>query len=199
MSWSLKQALFGPVVNAENNPYAKATTPDRLIAANIVQSFAKDFDNWSVENWSRRFCPRVGVEYGNIGRMFNRKTGVYLVFAWKHDGKLSIESALEKKRGEWVVLVDESAKGGEYRLDYDLFETGMVLDKQSSTLIVTERIRIAAAHKAAKEAADRALAVMQANEAKWELAEKLLGMKRNAIGALVPVQQEDGNANSTAS
>lgn len=54
-------------------------------------------------------------------------------------------------------------------------------------------MRLKAVHDAANETARKAKADMEANEAKWNLVEQLLHMKRNEYGALVPIRTVDEN------
>lgn len=70
----------------------------------------------------------------------------------------------------------------------DLFVNDMKMDRRSEDIIVFAYHKIKTQVIAAEKAAQEAKAAMERNEQAWNLAEKILGMKRNEFGALVPIQ-----------
>lgn len=156
---------------------AKLTTPDDLIAASVIGSFAKDYDKWVLYgDWFAR-APRY-VKKLNLCR--NREE--YTAKLTNRSTKLAVCIYREKTSRDrddiepWIDLPDRCVVGG------------VVLNERASAHIVSAWKQISAKVKAAEEAAAKAKADMELNEAKWNLAEKLLGMKRNEYGALVPIQ-----------
>ena len=67
--WKTFGALLAPEPDPINNPYAKATTPDELIASAVIQSLATDFESWSEEYSGYEAFPTDYVE-----RITKRKT-----------------------------------------------------------------------------------------------------------------------------
>ncbi len=63
---------------------------------------------------------------------------------------------------------------------------GVTISKDATAKIIAAWREISARVKAAKEAADRARATLEANEKQWALVEELMNMRRDKTGALVP-------------
>jgi predicted transcriptional regulator len=155
-----------------NNPVAKLTTPDRLIAAAVIESLGTDFNKWKTENLEQGWTKRT--EYGPTRKLYN--VGKSLRVEWKNK---------RKQHGSSSYYFD-------FKLDADKATVnGVEIDAQSSRMIIDAYDRIYAVEKRASEVARKARMAMQANEDKWQLAEKLLGMKRNEFGALVPIKKVD--------
>ncbi len=173
MGWSLRKALgllpkpFDPI----DNPYAKATTPDRLISAHFIESFVKDFDNWragkDVKEDKKVLIDRHQHEFEVF--LKNRKTGLRIEWEMKREYDV-------KSYHHFGVIKHSKTK-----------VKGIPLDPQESERIFLSWIKIKKQHDETKRVAAAALAKMKEEDAKWNLAESLLGLKRNEFGALVPI------------
>lgn len=186
MAWSLRQALFGPVVDAENNSYATATTPDQLIAASFIRSMTEDFEAWEVTHWERIFQDTSRRAEGyQAGFIWNNKTRIGFVF--HNEVKSRDKDGIAPwVLGSWTCYVVKGEKPREWGFETETNKE-VQLNTASSNFLMKNRAELSLAHKIAKEKAAQALAAMKANEAKWNIAEQLLGMKRNEFGALVPI------------
>lgn len=84
----------------------------------------------------------------------------------------------------------------QYKIHYDedtfqnLTVNSISVDGAEDVIAAYERINNQ--RRIAQQTADRALEKMKVNEKKWNLAERLLGMKRNEFGALVPAVSVEG-------
>lgn len=179
---TFKRMIWGeepdPIVN---NPLANATTPDQLIGAALVESFAKEFDDWSHEQYNT----------------YNRSTSDDNVWLekWRNRGFKSVQTYdtnffYNSKKKLLIV----------YRKNGNIRSNFRVNDVPLSTVIgetvIEEYVKLEQQVKEAKAAAAKAKREMEENEAKWNLAEKLLGKKRNEHGALVPIVPASEYANT---
>lgn len=156
-----------------NHPITKALTPDQLITANLIELIAKDFDGWTVDDKSdikygcslsayetSKKWEAAHPELNNIEHSFVDKVLIYA----KKNIKLFYysESSIYYYIGD--VKFDNKC-GAKIREAYNE--------------IWTERQRL-------KKVAAEALKKMKEDQKKWDLAEKLTGLKRLENGALVP-------------
>jgi hypothetical protein len=151
-------------------------TPDGLIASAIVESFAKDFKDWDgdISNVSTKIgkvcCsegdPRVSAA---SAKLTNHKKKIVISAGWVR-GKSRDNDGLNP----WYFHSDGLTVNGES------------LEEQAADYIVSNWRTIKQRVEAANAAAEKAKRDMERNEKKWNLAEDLLGMKRNEFGALVP-------------
>ena len=139
-------------------------TPDQLIGAKLIQLIATDWEGWQMIPRPHDPKQRLGWQEkynrhynSNINRaLVHERTGVALSYDYLgHDANLSFHI-------NGVQL--DNAVGNEVVKAYNT-----QLDERSEL----ERIARVARQK------------MEANEAKWNLAENLLGFKRTPEGALV--------------
>lgn len=151
---------------------ADLTTPDEIIAAAIAKSFASHWEDWS----------HLDCFTGDVKQAYKIKG--------RYDEEVSIRN---NKAGVVVMrkivgkrLNDYGGWGG--KCYGDLFVNDIKMDRRSEDIIVFAYHKIKTQVIAAEKAAQEAKAAMERNERAWNLAEKLLGMKRNEFGALVPVQ-----------
>lgn len=177
---SLRFAFRHVPLDPVNNWMAKATTPDELIAAHIIQSMATDFeawdqeyclssdgvrmDRWSLDSHDSNLAYHAQSKYWIIQR------GPELKFSFR------LICGQEKKNSSWV-----------WKRAYEYFRVNEVEFSPSCGLKIIEAfLRLKKEYKTVQAVAAKAKADMEANEKKWNLAENLLGMKRNEMGALVP-------------
>lgn len=143
---------------------ANKCSADDIIAAAVVQSFAKHFEDWK-----------------SSGRWIN---------SWTYDDYRTCPRLVNEKAG-----IEVRQDVGEDRQGYDasyfdkgLYVNGVKVSKKQASFIRFNWIKMATQVEATKKAAADAKAEMERNETAWNLAEKLLGMKRNEFGALVPAK-----------
>lgn len=90
---------------------------------------------------------------------------------------------------EWQYRKSLYTRGWWHHEPHHCVVNGQALDPAVGLQIALAYKNIHQSIIAAERTAAEAKAAMEANEAKWNLAEKLLGMRRNADGALVPVEK----------
>lgn len=150
-----------------NNSYAKATTPDEIVAAAIVQSFVKNFDDWSL-----------------LGSL-EPPSQYFKSDAERHASTLNNS---KKKLAVAFVFEFKSAKERHYPIPKGCSVNESKLNERSFRIILDGWLKISKEVVKTRKAAADAVREMEENEKKWNIAEKLLGMKRNQFGALVPVK-----------
>ncbi len=157
---------------------ATITTPDRLIVAHVIEAITKDF---------RAFEYKGADKWSVIDGYKPRKKDYYCGY---RDSPFSIISPSLKAIGLIKVYrmrpygtADEKYWKREF---IELSVNNVAIDPNHIEGLLNHYWKIRDDLAATEAAAARALAEMEANEAKWNLAEKLLGMKR-VNGALVPV------------
>lgn len=171
------QRAYGetPSVETWSQVNASLTSPEQIIVAAVIESFAKDFESWTVNPYltgnARDAYSSGFYEDGEYSRKFiairNDKAGITL------------------KRRVREKYNDETPNKYYYEESYI---NDLELPDRLSQEILRAYRRVLVRVRAAKQAAETARLNMEKNEAAWQLAEKLLGMKRNEQGALVPVK-----------
>lgn len=168
-----------PVQWAYNN--VDKTTPDQLIAGYIIQNIAKNFDNWKLEK-------RPKEADGHL----------YTYYPHKEAAKRYAE--MNKPYEAWEAKYGSFINRRLYSSDINILYTktssdrntftvnGVLISDTDGEMIIIAYNQLADKHKKAVEAAAKAKHDMEINEKKWNLAENLLGMRRNEFGALVPIQ-----------
>jgi hypothetical protein len=175
------QALAKSLFSSENHTpierwalhNANRASADDLIAAAIVESLAKNYDQWRFrmpadDGFTRRDVYQYGGTVGPENRclVLENKTK-NVTFSWKVREEYRYDSP-NKYHWETPTV------------------NGVEIEERMANWILKEAIKARKVYRKAKEAADRAKKNMEDNEKKWNLAEDLLGMKRNEFGALVP-------------
>jgi len=160
--------LKAKAVDPINNPMAKATTPDNLIAAAILERMAKDWDKWSctdIKELQKEYYWRSDMPKNTV---------------WS-DGEIVLSWSVESngKKGDY-----HRAGVGKCCVNDDVF-----LDLTTSVRLYEDMKSLSTKIAAAKQIAADVKREMELNEKKWNLAEKLLGMKRLENGALVPANE----------
>lgn len=168
-------------IDPVNHPYAKATTPDQLITATVIQSFAKEFDDWTAKDmWEGKdrapSKENRRLDHDELAKikpvLVNTKRGITV--SWPVDRNCDFNYGAGTIWYKYIHQSKGSVNGVEINgvCSLEIFNSWFKLSKQ-----VAE----------AKAAAAAALKRQKLEEKKWNLAENLLGMKRNEHGALVPV------------
>jgi len=172
--------------------WATATTPEELIAAHIIQEFAKNPNSWTctgkfptnlVERRSDNRNPVVpSYERPNKTRWYR---GITPVFTMTRDHVMLSAAAYYR---------NADGDGAAPWFEKNCLEVSCTDTKDPAIILADDlalqlflSIQAIFVQKAkAEEAAAQAQKDMEENERKWNLAERLLGMKRNEHGALVP-------------
>jgi hypothetical protein len=150
---------------------AKKASADDLIAAAIIQSFAKDFKHWKfVGQFSQRHDSSSGFQNTSITRKMPTKKHIEIVFLFRQTNSSDGYSNIYKYK---VIGCEVN---------------GVRVSDTAFHAIYVSWNNIVAQVRRTEEVAAEAKASMEANETKWNLAESLLGMKRNGLGVLVPVK-----------
>jgi hypothetical protein len=153
------------------NHNSKKCTADDLIAGAVVASFAKHYKQWKFE--------------GEFNQRHSNPSGF-------QPTKLSFKVPT-KKHVEIVFLFKEADLGDAYSTIYRYTVIGCEVNGVRVTdaafkYIYTNWNNLVVQMKHAEEVAAKAKADMEDNEKKWNLAENLLGMKRDGLGRLMPVK-----------
>lgn len=157
---------------------ANKATPDDIIAAAVIQSFAKDFEHWSgnlsANLPSHRICCNAGSEPdGHV--LKNSKKNLTLISKY-HKGKSR----------------DNDGLNPFYYHNKGLLVNEIPLQPDAAKRVLRAYQEVKQRVDRVKAVADKAKEDMERNETAWNLAEKLLGMKRNEFGALVPIKTVEG-------
>jgi hypothetical protein len=188
------QAHEIPLVERWAKKVSQLTSPDEIIVARITQSFATDITAWECSCdldelrcalWIRAngrvslIKPDQIEKLHRDDRFWQRVHGI---------GKLSNE----KSSLEVLLKIDYKQSRRRAFYDYEVIEfsvNGDELDKYLGWMVWESYCKINDEYVKAQEVAAKAKKDMEANERKWDLAERLLGMKRLPTGALVPVDK----------
>lgn len=155
------------------------TMPDEIITAAVIQSLAADFPDWKLTN--QKDGVYVGKDHTSS---FSGKE------YWIHEiptyGPRLSNANKDIKVDFFMQSLGKT--GSYYRYGLKSCKVnGILISEKCMRMIHDAYIKLKSEHDAVKQKAAQALAEQQRNEAAWDLAERLLGMKRNEFGALVPV------------
>lgn len=147
-------------------------SPDDIITAAIIQSIAKNPDDWQFSGALHYPLYYVGRQSHNAS-LTNKKKKIVITFIF--------EGYDYKDKGMSYAQTKYRACGCSVN--------GVEQSKPHFKSILSSWETLTSKLKAAQETADKAKRAMDRNEQAWNIAESLLGMKRNEHGALVPVQE----------
>jgi hypothetical protein len=184
-------------ITPETHPYATATSPDQIIVAGVLQSITADFNDWTwaTDGYSTRNGYKV-PKWPEIEEYYDSDDRKYLTSNGKGSMTLTRKRINGRFAKEIVVCMEYTVKTSRYdRLVGvtwgQVTVNGVAINPPILGLkIFLEYKKLKAALIKAEKVAADAKKAMEANEAKWNLAESILGMKRNEHGALVPVEKE---------
>ena len=150
-----------------DSKWAKAATPDGLIAAHCIQSIAKNFDDWEL---------RIG--YSEVEQYLPADPNY----------KLGQDAVLINPKKDLIILFRDLYDAIQWRYQKcdGFLCQGVPLDTDEGGKILAAFCEIRERRKKLEAEARAAKQRMEENEKKWNLAESLLGMKRLPGGALVP-------------
>jgi hypothetical protein len=164
-----------PTVEQWATSNANKASADDLIAGAIIQSFAKDYSKWQfVGKFEQKGLSR---DHHFVSTSLSRKI----------PGKKHIEIAFLFKQTSYD-------SDGYTHHNYKVCGcevNGIRLEDKAFKAIYKNWVNIGVKVRAAEEQAMRSEAAMKENETKWNLAEDLLGYKRNGTGLLVPKKQAE--------
>jgi len=159
-----------PTVEEWADHNSRKASADGIIAAVIVESLAKEWDDWVAKDL---------VDHDNCG---SHTYGEYAPQLSNAKKNINIKFGVDK----WTT--------GRYNEDRHCRWTsagttvnGIELELKAARFIAAGYEKLAKQQQALQEQAARSKAAMELNEKKWNLAEQLLGYKR-VNGALVPAQ-----------
>lgn len=157
-------AFAGPVVQVESWAlrHANKCTPDQLIAAVFIENIARNFDGWR--------CEKTGTTHRSH-RLTNKVKGLELLFS-NHQNGYSWEAPHPEYCHSYLVK-------------------GVSLDDEAGRSIIAAYSKIKNKEEEVRRLKAKIKAEQEAADAKWNLAETLLGMKR-VNGALVPAVCTEG-------
>jgi hypothetical protein len=142
---------------------AKISTPDQIIAAGMIESFAKldEFEDW-----------KQGYDHVK-GRDKSAPYFYLQLVNEKKDFKLS--------------YCHGYGSHTDFSKCFSFEINGCSFDTATGQEVLKKYSEVASKHEAVKAAAAKAKKDMEDNEKKWNLVESSLRLKRNEFGALVPI------------
>jgi hypothetical protein len=152
---------------------AKKATPDDLIAGAVVASFAKDYKHWEFKGEFHQRHSSSCVKSTSLSRKMVSKKDITIVFLFKKTCIYDDYSTVYKYKVIGCEVNGIRVTNAAFKYIYDNWQG------------ITVKVR--AAEAAAAEAKKR----MEENEKKWDMAEGLLGMKRDGLGRLMPIKTAD--------
>jgi hypothetical protein len=149
---------------------ANKASADDIIAAAVAQSFASHFEDWTITG------DILDAETAYTEGRINYYGGIILCNHLKdvQITRIPFEKYNYNKPNEYYWK----------RLKVNEIE----VSEEAERIIISAYKQILTRVQAAKKIASDAEKAMKRNEEAWNLAERLLGMKRNEFGALVPVK-----------
>lgn len=172
------------IPNTRRSGWATASSPDEIIAAKIIESFATHFDDWKANVNFPMDCFEInkgGMDKLSAGRKEERK---FRMSNSSLDIVIEVYSILY---GEWI-----SHEYVPRQICYDNAEVkGVKIEGRLGGKIVEAYVKLRTAISEAEKVARNVKIAMEENELKWNLAETLLGMKRTKEGALVSAIDAD--------
>jgi hypothetical protein len=156
--------------------HANKCSADEIIAAAVIQSMAKDISAYSLSDFSIRCADRKK----DLNKPSAELKGPKVVVIFERSGWIRGKSRDNDGIRPWKYHPD----GRIVKVVVD----GVSIRPSIGAEILSRYRRLSKVLTASQQVAAKAKADMERNEKAWNLAEKLLGMKRNEHGALVPVK-----------
>lgn len=157
--------------------HSKLCSPDELVAAHIIQSIAKDFDDWSMDEDGQRLWPKYSDFKGK----------------WPNTDSYRVDRMLYnrcKRKNVKSIVIFFDHRSDESHRAFTINDTRF--DDVVGRRIINAYEELKAKRDEIERAARLALEEQKVLDARWNLAESLLGMKRNEHGALVPEKSPCG-------
>ncbi len=166
----------------EDNSYSRACNPDEIVIAAVLQSFAKHVDDWEMcrrdHNYHRQRTSDPQFIYIKVSTKVSNKRAIYFT-----NGDAIY---LRNKKKDVTVRIKSVPFAGSYKIG-EITVNQVPVDVKYYPLICKHWEDSQGKLERLKETARKAKLEMELNEKKWNLAERLLNMKRNEHGALIPI------------
>lgn len=163
-----------PTVEQWANQHKDKASADQIIASAIIQSFAKDFKHWQfVGEFAQRHSSRDKFKSASLSRKIPTKKHIVIDFLFEETDAGDTYSTIYKYK---VIGCEVN---------------GIQIDDSAFKAIITAWHNIAVQVRATEAAAEAAKKSQEVLDKKWNLAEDLIGMKRNRNGLLVPKKQAE--------
>jgi hypothetical protein len=151
-------------------------TPDKIMAVAIAADIANRPDNWKQTGPWKTHYSRYASD-GKVSGLENLSKNVTVTFGVRRF-----------KAGALRESFTPYGRENQFRIDLKgTTVNGLPVDAEAAKIIYDAWVKIGAKMRRVKESQAKALTTMKKNEAAWDMVEKLLGMKRNEFGALVPI------------
>ena len=143
---------------------------DQIIAAHCINSIAKDVNDWKLirpgDDWDEWYdlFQRYKFEHGVDSLLINRQ---------RHKNVKSVHIFYNRQFGK--------------NPNRFFYINGVKFNDYDGREIIDSYLKVKAQKEEVERVAARALREQQLLEQKWNMAEELLGMKRNEFGALEPI------------
>lgn len=178
------------------SPWPKACTPDALIVAKIVRSMAENFLDWTAEISGEPFPLKHEVENYNDKNPSHRyketSTCNFKMSIVRINGTFTTKIIVEGMFQKLKFVIYNPTGDDKPRNCYSLCDAkvnGVSIHSEAGMEIYHSYIRLRNEYVAAEKTAAEELMKTETEQKKWDLVEKLLGMKRTELGALVPVEE----------
>lgn len=191
--FSFLKNVWGDLVALNAPEPIQNISPDAMIVGGLMQSFATEFDDWQLDwcklgynghplpdkisnfpkdlacwapksNWSER------DSYPRIFSLTNKKKKIIFIIEYTYCSYYSGSDNYKKAMKKWQAKIND-----------------VEIDGKAGRELADAYISLKEKHDSAKSITAKALAEMKANEAKWNIAEQILGMKRTKSGRLIAV------------
>lgn len=177
-----------PLPTPDDFPKVDVTTPDKIIAAHLMESFVKDFNDWAAYDFHVIGNPDYRHYASTRPILRNMKLGFELSFVLQRTTTVPSSKQFLELTGEVIFLRFDPAKP-----NWSSTITNVKLNGGVGKTLMTAWLTTSDKLIKAKEAAAKALAEMKENEAKWAVVEDVFGLKRSKTGALVPANQVEND------
>lgn len=164
-----------PTIEEWSMRHANKASPDGLIAAAVVESLAQHWEDWEEHDLKIKTDYYRYPDYSPA--LINSKKKLVIKFGitkWRSDS--------DGRRGGSTSWYSADWRSEGMRVN------DILIELKAARYITAGYERIAKQQKKLQETAARAKQEMKESKQKWDLAENLLGMKRNEFGALVPIK-----------
>lgn len=177
--WFKKNPL---TLEAWSTKHSNKCSPEDLIVAHVISEIAKD--------------PK-GFLFSELAPVDKRNSDTWAQFksdtrSWSKCTGFSVKgNGIEVSSWIWRTSSDRDGTHPWIYFREEPTVNGVKITAKSLHLIVAKFKEIQKQHEKLEATAAKAQAEMTLNEQQWNLAEKFLGMKRNGLGALIPVSSPE--------
>lgn len=181
--------MWSDIVALNDPQPVQNISPDAMIINALMQSFASEFDDWKLE-WR---------EANNTWQYFSGSVSQFPAVKPRHKDATRWDSSKcrqflltnKKKNIEFKIRYVYAGYDGARTTYHAVMESwkslvnNVEIDGVAGRQLADAYLKLKTEHDAAKAVAAKALADTKANEAKWDVVEKILDMKRTKTGRLI--------------